>query len=181
MRGFVVSEQRSNWNNQLIAAETKLKQAAIAQDDSILTLEYAALVLEYGVAKLQVDSFDARFAAEKVKIDIPGDKMKANELAVAAASTERKLNAKRAELEFARKEIALKKIQANKQKNATKQQQAVDKSTKELAAAKKKLQDARAALSKQDRTLLRWENTTRRPAVVGGWHSLAGSPTKTIR
>lgn len=149
LREFVVAEQRAVWKNQLVNAENKLKESAIAQGESFVAHNYAVTALQYAVAALRVESFEARLAADQVKIDEPESEPLTLPLAVTAASTERKLNAKLAELAVAQKELALNKLRSKEPGNP-KQKAAIAKAKGEFEKANKKLQAARSALNKQD-------------------------------
>ena len=135
---FVVKEQVEAARVQLAAAEKDMSDLGDLKRET---------------AKLRVASLEARIAADQTKYGEgpkESDESRTSELALAAANTERQLNAKRAELTLSQKKAGLQSAESSEEKDDKKKQAAIAKAKTELADAEKKLKTATAALAKKD-------------------------------
>ena len=149
VRDFVVNQRRASLENQLEKSERTFKEAAVEQNKSFVANRYAVATLQYAVALLQLQSFEARLAADKANLEQPDNDSVTLPLATLAALSERRLNAKRAELAVAQKELDLNSLRSN-DAHTVEQKTALNKSTRELAKASKDFQAAQLNLENDD-------------------------------
>jgi hypothetical protein len=146
LRDFVVRERVASAQAQVEAAEKALSDAKERKQE---TITIQTLELKHSVAKLRLQSIQARQAADFAKCS-KGDDTSKNELAVAAARLERQLATEQSALTFREKESALVAAEASLEKEKKKKQAAIDKAKKELAIAEKKSKVANDALKTSD-------------------------------
>jgi hypothetical protein len=111
------------------------------------------LELKRTVAQLRVKLLEARFAADHAKFttkDGAGALDQQKQLAQAAASAERQLNIRQAELAVRQKQTALRSAESSQQKNMKNKQAAIAAAKKELTAAQTTQKTAQDAANKTD-------------------------------
>ena len=147
---FIIEEQLTSARQQLAAAE---KAIADASEQTGSESSNDLLELKCVVAELRLQSLAARHAADLGKyaqVEPAADSTKLAGLSQTAATMERQLNARQAELTLAKKKELFQSAESSPEKDAKKKQAAIAKAKQELEAAQKNIKTTQDALQKKD-------------------------------
>jgi len=137
---------------QALNALNKVRDSAKEEDAEAgdhKPANFALAEARYAVALTELESLDARWAADFARYAVPPDS-RSEELALTAAKAERKLAVCRAELAVLQGEQALGTAQQALQPDDAKLKAALTKAEKDLETARKNLEQARSAREKTD-------------------------------
>ncbi len=140
LRDFVITEESTKLQNAKRAAANKFRQST----------HQPLPFFEFRAAEAAVNSYQARLAAERAKLDDHADGKHLESLTRNAASSERAFNFHNARLQLAKKQAQLNSMLSRKPDDEKKWQAGLDQLKQEIANADKQLDSTRTALQQTD-------------------------------